>query len=405
MKIQELQRHWNALGKIDPLWAILTDPQRKNGKWNLKDFFSTGDEEIANAVAYIESLGFPLKRRTALDFGCGVGRLTQALSNYFENCSGIDISPSMIDLAQKFDRSSGRCRYFLNTEDNLKIIADNSCDFVYSNIVLQHMEPRYMIRYIKEFFRVCSPGGLLLFQVPCSMAASRHPVRTGGPLADHDFRARIGANVIALSKEAGSTFPIIAKITNLSSSAWYPCGNSDNRFTINLGNHWLDQDQNLIVLDDGRAALTGVLLPNQEVDLELYVNAPNQPGRYILELDLVQEQVAWFTEKGSETLKIDVILSSPSLDEDDLLSASLEGTIEGSTDFGPILALDRTSPDEFSPIMEMHSIDREVLIEILRILGGELRDVVEDHWAGPSFKSYRYCVSKPAIPESRSNGP
>ncbi len=54
-------------------------------------------------------ISFP--KRRALDFGCGVGRLTQALARHFNIVDGVDIAPSMIELANQFNRSGGRCRY------------------------------------------------------------------------------------------------------------------------------------------------------------------------------------------------------------------------------------------------------------------------------------------------------
>ena len=38
----------------------------------------------------------------------------------------------------------------------------------------------------------------------------------------------------------------------------------------------------------------------------LAITAPKEPGNYILEVDLVQEQVAWFRDKGSPTAQTKV---------------------------------------------------------------------------------------------------
>jgi SAM-dependent methyltransferase len=48
----------------------------------------------------------------------------------------------------------------------LKLFNDNDFDFIYSNITLQHMAPRYSQKYIQEFLRILSPEGLLVFQLP-----------------------------------------------------------------------------------------------------------------------------------------------------------------------------------------------------------------------------------------------
>jgi ubiquinone/menaquinone biosynthesis C-methylase UbiE len=164
-----LQRsQWEQLACTDPLWAVLTDPARKNGGWNVDEFFATGAHEIAAVMADAERLGFPTGRSTALDFGCGVGRLSQALAQYFDRVTGVDIAPSMIEQAGRHNRRPDRCSYLLNTEDNLAVLSENSFDLVLSNITLQHMPPRYIRRYLREFVRVLRPGGLLVFQLPDS---------------------------------------------------------------------------------------------------------------------------------------------------------------------------------------------------------------------------------------------
>lgn len=166
MSIKSLKKTWDFLGKTDPLWAILTAPDKKGNKWELEEFFRTGGVEVRGVLEYIASLGFNLPRGKALDFGCGVGRLTQALAPHFDEVDGVDISPSMIALAEKYNRHAGRCKYYLNDRDSLALFQDHEFAFIYSNITLQHMEPRYSKKYLKECLRVLAPGGLLVFQLP-----------------------------------------------------------------------------------------------------------------------------------------------------------------------------------------------------------------------------------------------
>ena len=84
--LKELQKNWDTFGKIDPLWAIITWPDKKGNRWDLEEFFSLGREEIAMIMTHIASLGLSLQHRKALDFGCGVGRVTQALAPILTRC-------------------------------------------------------------------------------------------------------------------------------------------------------------------------------------------------------------------------------------------------------------------------------------------------------------------------------
>lgn len=153
------------MGATDPFWAILTDPKKKNRGWDAGEFFSTGGPEVAGVLARVEQL-HPLRRGRALDFGCGVGRLTQPLSEQFSEACGVDISPSMIELARKHNRNQGRCQYFLNSKGDLSIFPERHFDFIYSSITLQHIRPQFAKRYLEEFVRVLAPGGVLVFQLP-----------------------------------------------------------------------------------------------------------------------------------------------------------------------------------------------------------------------------------------------
>jgi SAM-dependent methyltransferase len=166
MHISELKRNWNAFGRKDPLWAIITRPDKKGGKWNAEHFFYTGKEEIDAVMEHVISLGIAVKPRRALDFGCGVGRVTQALVAHFDHVVGVDIAASMLKAARKYNRFGERCRYYLNETDDLSLFHNDYFDFIYSNMVLQHMEPRYSKNYLREFVRVLAPQGVLVFQIP-----------------------------------------------------------------------------------------------------------------------------------------------------------------------------------------------------------------------------------------------
>jgi SAM-dependent methyltransferase len=168
MDIQELRVNWDGLGKTDPLWAVLTAKGRRGNKWDQEAFFETGRQELDAHLQRLQKLGLLPVLTRALDFGCGVGRFTQALTRHFAAVVGVDIAPSMIDLADRFNAYPDRCNYILNDKDDLSVLQTESFSFVYSCITLQHIEPRYSKNYIKEFLRLLEPAGTLLFQVPAA---------------------------------------------------------------------------------------------------------------------------------------------------------------------------------------------------------------------------------------------
>jgi SAM-dependent methyltransferase len=160
------QEYWEKHARTDPMWAILTCPAKAGGLWTREEFFATGLGEIAYVMTKAKRWAVPRNRGTVLDFGCGVGRLSQALADHFEHVTGVDISSTMIELARGYNRFGQRCEYVCNTKSDLCQFPDRAFDMVCCYITLQHIRPRLVRRYLNEFLRVLKPGGLLLFQLP-----------------------------------------------------------------------------------------------------------------------------------------------------------------------------------------------------------------------------------------------
>jgi SAM-dependent methyltransferase len=163
-QIQRLQDTWNRLGHEDPMWAVASNRER----WNEDEFFSTGTAEIEAVMAYVEDLGLGLQRRRALDFGCGLGRLTRAFSRHFEETVGVDIAPSMVAAAADLNQDRENVSFVVNDRLDLDTFDSGAFDLVYSNITLQHMKPDLAAGYIRAFLRVVSDRGLVLFQMPAA---------------------------------------------------------------------------------------------------------------------------------------------------------------------------------------------------------------------------------------------
>lgn len=167
--IKDLGESWDEQGRIDPMGAIIS-PRNKKDTWDIDEFFATGQRTIDALMEYIKSLGINVARGKALDFGCGIGRLTQALAPHFDEVHGVDIAPSMIELANKYNSHGDRCHYHLNESNDLKIFADDTFDVIYTLITLQHIKPQYSKNYIREFLRILAPQGVLIFQIPGRIA-------------------------------------------------------------------------------------------------------------------------------------------------------------------------------------------------------------------------------------------
>ncbi len=167
--LHSLKGAWESLAERDALHAILTDATKMGEKWNVAEFMATGTLEIGMLMRHLARLGhLPRRDGAALDFGCGVGRLTQPLGRYFNSCVGVDISEKMIRQARSLNKLS-HCRYVATSEIPLPFPSE-TFRFIYSNIVLQHIPRRFAKAYLREFVRILAPGGLLVFGVQDSFA-------------------------------------------------------------------------------------------------------------------------------------------------------------------------------------------------------------------------------------------
>jgi hypothetical protein len=75
---------------------------------------------------------------------------------------------------------------------------------------------------------------------------------------------------------------------------------------IALANRWLDDSGKVRKHLDGRALLLEALEPGASITLELAARAPAEPGRWTMELDLVDEGVIWFREHGATPSRVSV---------------------------------------------------------------------------------------------------
>ena len=166
MSLDTLKENWEELGRSDAYWAVLTDPSKMNNKWDLDEFYQSGRNWVTATFKLLNLDELLPQNGSALDFGCGPGRLSQGLCSKFGTVVGTDISSTMIEKAHQQNKFEEKCSYVVNSTDDLSQFESNQFDFVMSFITLQHIEKKYTLNYIKEFSRVVKKGGYILFNVP-----------------------------------------------------------------------------------------------------------------------------------------------------------------------------------------------------------------------------------------------
>jgi SAM-dependent methyltransferase len=152
------------------------------------------------AAEYSFYLAGDLAGCRVLDFGCGSGGNSVLLARKGADVTGVDISPSLIRLAQAraaVNDASASTRFLVASAHDLPFEAD-SFDLVFGIAILHHLD---LAATSREIYRVLRPQGRAIFQEPVrnsrliSLLRSLIPYRAADvspferPLTDHDIDA------------------------------------------------------------------------------------------------------------------------------------------------------------------------------------------------------------------------
>jgi hypothetical protein len=76
---------------------------------------------------------------------------------------------------------------------------------------------------------------------------------------------------------------------------------------VHLGFHWKPIERDLApIFEGGRAIPNRRIQPGERAEVEVSLKTPADPGRYLVEYDLVFEQVEWFATRGAATAQVAV---------------------------------------------------------------------------------------------------
>jgi SAM-dependent methyltransferase len=165
----EIKKAWTHLGKSNPHFSVLTNPSYlpENLDKNIEEFWATGAQEVDRVIPVLERHGFgPTAGKIAVEYGCGVGRVTTALGKHFSRVHGYDISPEHLKLATQRAQAVGAANAEFHECSVETLGKVEKCDFYYSRIVFQHNPPPVIHLLIQNALKALNPGGIALFQIP-----------------------------------------------------------------------------------------------------------------------------------------------------------------------------------------------------------------------------------------------
>ena len=154
-------RDWETWGADDPYYGVLTHAQFRKGAIDAHrdEFFASGTAFVTDLLARYQHHCGELPRGRALDFGCGVGRLTLAFAPHFAHVDGLDVSPSMLAEARHNAQRLGVANAQFAASDDALTHAAAAYDFVNTYIVLQHLDGPRGLAFIRGLLARVRPGG------------------------------------------------------------------------------------------------------------------------------------------------------------------------------------------------------------------------------------------------------
>lgn len=155
---------WEKFGEENLYFGVYTVDKFRNenlDKENLSEFFDSGEIYVQEIWDEIEAHFTPdFQPKNALDFGCGVGRLTLPLATKCKSVLGVDISSNMMKEAEKNAVSANLSNIEFKQTNQFLSENGEKFDFVHSFVVFQHINPKEGEKIFENVVKKLETGGI-----------------------------------------------------------------------------------------------------------------------------------------------------------------------------------------------------------------------------------------------------
>jgi len=169
-------RDWERFGAEDPYYSMVNTEKYRTHLLDdarIEEVLQTGESTVAHFLEVVEREFGSFPRGSALEFGCGVGRLVLPLARHYRKVTGIDISPSMLREAARNIERKGLENVELAPADDTLSQVEGEFDLVLSYLVLQHVPVRRGERVIRTLVSRVRAGGILALHVTVARSTPR----------------------------------------------------------------------------------------------------------------------------------------------------------------------------------------------------------------------------------------
>ncbi|HXY42790.1 MAG TPA: class I SAM-dependent methyltransferase [Acidimicrobiales bacterium] len=185
------------------------------------EFERSGREQAEILAAHLAS-----EDAIVVDIGCGIGRVARHMAPRCKLLWAVDVSDEMLAMAAERLADRPNVRFARCADTRIPDIADSSVDFVYSILVLQHLEREDAFLMLREIHRILRPGATAYLTFPNLLSdvylQSFVTYAESGEAATNPVRARVYtpqeverllpvAGLTVTSLEAGVEIVVLAR--------------------------------------------------------------------------------------------------------------------------------------------------------------------------------------------------
>jgi cyclopropane fatty-acyl-phospholipid synthase-like methyltransferase len=200
--LRDTDADWQLIATHQPFFGVLANEQYYMSNLTAdskNEFYASGIadiEHVARTLATMSGGDFAPER--ALDFGCGVGRLTFAMGRHAAAVIGVDVADAMLDVAR---REAAERR--VTGVQFQRSLPDQRVDWINSLIVFQHIPPERGYIIFEEMLKLLNPGGFLSVQFTFFRDA-RHTGEVVRDIADYRYDGKTVELLSMATSEPGA---------------------------------------------------------------------------------------------------------------------------------------------------------------------------------------------------------
>lgn len=158
--MRDTDRDWILIGKNEPYFGVLANTEYLNTNMTaetLNKFFESGRRDVNALISTFNTHFNNFEPQIALDFGCGVGRMTIPIAENIKSVIGVDISDGMLNEAKKNIEN-----FRLKNIELYQSIPDGIYyDWINSLIVFQHIPPQRGYYILRTLVEKLNSGGFI----------------------------------------------------------------------------------------------------------------------------------------------------------------------------------------------------------------------------------------------------